>query len=70
MLRLELDDVIFLRNYITFSKMGDMRGGGVKNLKKVCDILCERPLILFPQKFEEKLKKKLNLFQTLNSNSC
>ena len=27
--------------------MGDMgEGGGVKNLKKVRDVLCERPLIL------------------------
>ena len=24
--------------------MGDMGGGGVKNLKKVRDVLCERPL--------------------------
>ena len=25
--------------------MGDMGGGGVKNLKKVRDVLCERPLM-------------------------
>ena len=25
--------------------MGDMGGGGVKNLKKVRDVLCERPLL-------------------------
>ena len=26
--------------------MGDMGGGGVKNLKKVRDVLCEQPLFL------------------------
>ena len=27
--------------------MGDMGGGGVKNLKKVRDVLCEQPLCVF-----------------------